>query len=100
MFPGKGDPWQGITGVFVGGSSAPTHFVDVTETISAGGGVPGPAPCLHRGLGHRFDPDRFLRDMAGYDGMAAGCDYAVVLQRFPGLTIRRTLGTFRGISVR
>jgi hypothetical protein len=33
-------------------------------------------------LGTDFDPDRFLRDMAGYDGMAAGCDYAVLLQRF------------------
>ena len=30
----------------------------------------------------RLDPDRFLRDMAGYGGMAAGCDYAVLLQRF------------------
>jgi len=82
MFPGKGDPWQGITGVFVGGSSTPTHFVDVTETISAGVASLAQHRAYIEGLGTDFDPDRFLRDMAGYDGMAAGCDYAVLLQRF------------------
>jgi hypothetical protein len=30
------------------------------------------------GLGTDFDPDRFLRDMASYDGIAVGCDYAVL----------------------
>ena len=34
------------------------------------------------GLGQEFDPDRFLRDMAGYGGMVAGCEYAVLLQSF------------------
>ncbi len=34
------------------------------------------------GLGTDFDPDRFLRDNAGYGGMAAGCEYAVLLHRY------------------
>ena len=34
------------------------------------------------GLGQDFDPDRFLRDMGGYGGMLAGCEYAVLLQSF------------------
>ena len=34
------------------------------------------------GLGTDFDPDEFLRNIAGYGGMAAGCEYAVLVQRF------------------
>ena len=35
------------------------------------------------GLGDSsFDPDRFVRDNAGYGGMAAGCEYAVLLRQF------------------
>ncbi len=35
------------------------------------------------GLGGDFDPDEFLKNAAGYVGLAAGCDYAVGLRRFP-----------------
>jgi len=34
------------------------------------------------GLGGEIDPDRFLRDMAGDSGMAAGCEFAVLFQRY------------------
>ena len=34
------------------------------------------------GLGRDFDPDEFLRNMAGYTGLAAGCEYAVGLRRY------------------
>jgi len=34
------------------------------------------------GLGTDFDPDEFLRQIAGYGGMAAGCEYALLLQSF------------------
>lgn len=34
------------------------------------------------GLGTDFDPDTFLRDIAGYGGMAAGCEFAVLFQAF------------------
>ena len=40
------------------------------------------------GLGTEFDPDQFLRDNAGYGGMAAGCEYAVLLHRYARLTER------------
>jgi len=82
MFPEIGEPWQGITGVFVAGSNAPTHFVDVTETISTGVASLLEHRAYINGLGTDFDADRFLRDMAGYGGMAAGCESAVLLQRF------------------
>jgi LmbE family N-acetylglucosaminyl deacetylase len=82
MFPEVGDPWQGITAAFLGGSSAPTHFVDVTDTMSAGVASLMEHRAYLQGLGTDFDPDRFLRDMAGYGGMAAGCEFAVLLQRF------------------
>jgi hypothetical protein len=35
-----------------------------------------------RGLGGEFDPDQFLRDMAGYVGLGAGVDYAVGMRRY------------------
>ena len=37
------------------------------------------------GLGRDFDPDEFLRSMAGYVGLGAGCEYAVAFRRYnPG----------------
>jgi hypothetical protein len=35
------------------------------------------------GLGGDFDPDEFLRNMAGYVGLGAGCEYAVGFRRYP-----------------
>lgn len=35
------------------------------------------------GLGADFDPDEFLRNIAGYVGLGAGCDYAVGLRHYP-----------------
>src|ERR1700729_1040815 len=35
------------------------------------------------GLGGDFDPGEFLRNMAGFTGLGAGCDYAVGFRRFP-----------------
>jgi len=35
------------------------------------------------GLGGDFDPDDFLRKMAGFVGLAAGCEYALGLHRYP-----------------
>jgi LmbE family N-acetylglucosaminyl deacetylase len=35
------------------------------------------------GLGGNFDPDEFLRNMAGYIGLGAGCEYAVGFRRYP-----------------
>jgi len=82
MFTDQGDPWQGINVVYVAGTSAPTHFVDVTATIEAGVASLREHKAYIDGLGTDFDPDEFLRNIAGYGGMAAGCEYAVLVQEF------------------
>jgi LmbE family N-acetylglucosaminyl deacetylase len=82
MFEGAGEAWKGITGVFVAGMASPTHFVDVTGTIDLGVASLREHRAYIDGLGTNFDPDEFLRNIAGYGGMAAGCEYAVLLQAF------------------
>ena len=66
----------------------PSHFVDVTghHRRRASPRCGSTAPTW-TGLGGDFDPDQFLRDIAGYVGLGAGCEYAVGLQALPdGLT--------------
>lgn len=83
MFPDLGAPWQGIKHVYIsGGDAKATHFVDVSETIERGIASLQEHRAYIDGLNTDFDPDRFLRDMAGYGGMAAGCTYAVLLRSF------------------
>jgi LmbE family N-acetylglucosaminyl deacetylase len=82
MFTDLGDPWQGIRSVYVAGTSHPTHFVDVSDTMDAGVASLREHAAYIEGLGTDFDPDEFLRNIAGYGGMAAGCEYAVLLQAF------------------
>lgn len=82
MFPEAGPAWQGITGLYVAGTSSPTHYVDVTDTIDLGVASLREHKAYIDGLGTDFDPDDFLRQIAGYGGMAAGCDMAVLLQSF------------------
>jgi LmbE family N-acetylglucosaminyl deacetylase len=65
------------------GPGDPSHFVDVTATIDAGVASLREHRAYIDGLGRDFDPDEFLRNIAGYVGMAAGCDYAVGLRRYP-----------------
>jgi LmbE family N-acetylglucosaminyl deacetylase len=83
MFPEAGEPWNGIREVYIAGGNSPaSHFVDVSDTIAIGvASLTAHAEYL-RGLGGDFEPDRFLRDMAGYGGAAAGCDYAVLFRAF------------------
>jgi len=82
MFADLGDPWQGIKVVFVSGTSTPTHFVDVTATIDDGVASLREHKAYIEGLGTDFDPDEFLRNITGFGGMAAGCEYAVLFQEF------------------
>jgi LmbE family N-acetylglucosaminyl deacetylase len=82
MFPELGGPWQGIKVVYVAGTSVPTHFVDVTATIEDGVASLREHQAYIDGLGTDFDPDEFLRNISGYGGMAAGCEYAVLFQAF------------------
>jgi LmbE family N-acetylglucosaminyl deacetylase len=82
VFPEAGPQWAGIRDAYVG-SMDPTHFVDVTATIDAGIASLREHRAYIEGLGRDFDPDEFLRNMAGFVGLGAGCEYAVGFRRYP-----------------
>jgi len=82
IFTDAGEAWAGIKFVYVAGANEPTHFVDVGETIELGISSLRAHQAYIDGLGRTFDPDDFLRSMAGYAGMLSGCEYAVTFQRF------------------
>lgn len=82
LFPDAGEPWPGIKHVYVAGAARPTHFVDVTATIDSGVASLREHRAYIDGLGREFDPDQFIRDNCGFGGMASGCDYAVLFQRY------------------
>ena len=83
VFGDAGAPWHGIRAIYVAGTEEPTHFVDVTGTIEAGVASLREHKVYLAGLGRELDPDEFLRNMAGFTGLAAGCEYAVGLHRYP-----------------
>jgi LmbE family N-acetylglucosaminyl deacetylase len=82
LFTELGPPWSGARFAYVAGSSSPTHYVDVSATLDAGVASLREHGAYIDGLGRDFDPDDFLRNIAGFAGMAAGCEYAVTFQRF------------------
>lgn len=83
VFAESGPAWKGIRDAYVAGTGNPTHFADVTATIDAGVASLREHQAYIDGLGGDFDPDEFLRNMAGYVGLGAGCDYAVGFRRYP-----------------
>jgi LmbE family N-acetylglucosaminyl deacetylase len=82
VFPEAGAPCPPISYAYVVASAEPTHFVDVTDTIDDGIASLREHRAYLDGLGREFDPDQFLRDMAGYVGLGAGCEYAVSMRRY------------------
>ena len=82
VFPEAGPPCAGIRDAYVA-TGDPTHFVDVTATIDTGIASLREHQAYIDGLGRDFDPDEFLRNMAGFIGLAADCDYAVGFRRYP-----------------
>jgi LmbE family N-acetylglucosaminyl deacetylase len=82
VFPDLGHPWRGLRAVYIGGTDAATHYVDVTDTIEAGIDSLRQHQVYIEALGTDFDPDTFLRDITGDGGMAAGCPYAVLFQAY------------------
>ena len=57
---------------------------DVTDTIDLGIASLREHREYITGLGRDdFDPGEFLRQIAGYVGLGAGCDYAVGMRRYP-----------------
>jgi LmbE family N-acetylglucosaminyl deacetylase len=83
VFPDAGPPCTGIRDAYVAGTASPTHFADVTGTIELGIASLREHRAYLDGLGREFDPDEFLRKMAGYVGLGAGCEYAVGFRRYP-----------------
>ncbi len=83
VFPEAGPRGTRIRDAYVAATGDPTHFVDVTATIEAGIASLREHRAYIDGLGGDFDPDEFLRNMAGFTGLAAGCEYAVGLRRYP-----------------
>jgi LmbE family N-acetylglucosaminyl deacetylase len=83
VFPEAGPPCTDIRDAYVATAGSPTHFVDVTETIDAGVASLREHRAYIEGLGREFDPDEFLKNMAGYVGLGAGCEYAVAFRRYP-----------------
>jgi LmbE family N-acetylglucosaminyl deacetylase len=83
VFPDAGRKCDTICDAYVSATANPTHFVDVTDTIDAGVASLREHRAYLDGLGGDFDPDEFLRNMAGFTGLAAGCEYAVGLRRYP-----------------
>ncbi len=82
VFTEAGPACPPIGSAYVIASAEPTHFVDVTGTIDLGIASLKEHGAYIAGLGREFDPDQFLRDMAGYVGLGAGCDYAISMRRY------------------
>ena len=82
LFPELGEPWQGIGGAYVAASNPPSHYVDVGDTLAKGVASLEEHRAYIEGLGNDFDAEDFLTNMAGFGGMAAGCDFAVLFRRF------------------
>ncbi len=83
VFPEFGPACTSIKHAYVAATGNPTHFVDVTDTIEVGIASLREHHAYLEGLGGDFDPNTFLRDIAGYIGMGAGCEYAVGLRHYP-----------------
>lgn len=83
VFPEAGPPCASIRDAYVAAVGDPDYFVDVTGTIEAGIASLREHSAYLEGLGGGFDPDEFLRNMAGYIGLGAGCEYAVAFRRYP-----------------
>jgi LmbE family N-acetylglucosaminyl deacetylase len=83
VFTESGPPCRTIRDAYVAATGNPTHFADVTGTIDAGVASLREHRAYLEGLGGDFDPDEFLRNMAGFVGLGAGCEYAVGFRRYP-----------------
>jgi LmbE family N-acetylglucosaminyl deacetylase len=82
FFPELGEPWQGIGATYVAAANPPPHFVDVKDTLHLGVASLQAHRAYIEGLGREFDAEEFLTNMAGFAGMAAGCEFAVLFRHF------------------
>lgn len=82
LFPEAGEAWSGIRHVQVFGTSSPTHFVDVAAGVDAGVASLREHQAYLAGLGGDFDAAEFITGVTRAGGTMAGCEHAVVFQRF------------------
>jgi hypothetical protein len=73
------DPWDGVRFVAFGGSTEPSHYVDVTETIGLGVESLKAHEVYLAALG-MSDPDTFLREFARSVGSQVGVEYATAFE--------------------
>ncbi len=83
VFPEAGPPSTRIRDAYVASTGNPTHYVDVTDTIEVGVASLREHRAYLDGLGRDFDPEEFLKNMAGFTALATDCEYAVGLHRYP-----------------
>ena len=81
LHPDLGEPWQGVSAVYVHGGEA-THYVDVGATVDQGVASLRQHRAYIEGLGTDFDPDAFLRGSASEAGRAVGCGSAVLFRQY------------------
>ncbi len=78
IFPQLGEHWTGLRFALFGGSTAPTHATDVTDSIAQGVESLRCHRVYLENLGPNApDPDEMLRSMGRFMGPALGVDYAV-----------------------
>src|SRR6204780_946521 len=83
VFPEAGPRCGTIRDAYVHAGGSPPQFADVTGTIDAGVASLREHRAYIEGLGGDFDPDEFLKNMAGYVGLGAGCGDAGAFHPHP-----------------
>jgi LmbE family N-acetylglucosaminyl deacetylase len=76
------EPWDGVRFVAFGGSTEPSHYVDVTDTIGLGVESLKAHEVYLAALGDgaMSDPDTFLREFARSVGAQVGVEYATAFE--------------------
>ncbi|SEE12574.1 PIG-L deacetylase family protein [Ruania alba] len=69
------EPWNGVRQVWVAGSPAPTHGVDVTDTFDEGVASLKEHAAYIDGLNWEFDPEAFLTEICTAEGTRLGVTY-------------------------
>lgn len=78
------EPWGGVQAIWVAGSPAARHGVDVTDTFERGIESLRAHEAYLRGLGSGdFDPGEFLESFARSTGTRLGCRFGVAFEVFP-----------------
>ena len=83
VFRDVGLPRATIKDAYVVGTKIPATSPTSRRQSTSGWRRCGSMGRTSTGLGGDFDPDEFLRNMAGYVGMGAGVDYAVGMKPLP-----------------